>query len=61
MIDELDLLMEYVDCTNTTLTATFPYDDTYETLYSDADALKNAALISSHSTCSDEGAHSVFR
>jgi len=59
-LEEYDHLLTDVDCHESTMTITLRDDDAYNKARTACGSLINGLVVSSHFTCSDNGAHSVF-
>ena len=61
LLENFDHLLKDVDCSDSMMVVTFQYFEHYTTACSMSRSLLNGWIVSSHLTCSEEGAHSVFR
>lgn len=60
-LEDFDHLLDEVECNDSTMVVTFRYIENYRSAYAERYSMINGWIVSSHLTCSEEGAHSVFR
>lgn len=60
-LEEYDHLLDEVECNGSTMTLTIYNTQTYKKARSVCASLANGLVVSSHFTCSDNGAHSVSK
>lgn len=58
-LENYDHLLTDVECYESTMTITFRNGDAYNKAHTACGSLINGLVVSSHFTCSDDGAHSV--
>ncbi|KAF2707768.1 hypothetical protein K504DRAFT_43393 [Pleomassaria siparia CBS 279.74] len=59
-LEDYDHLLEEVDCSESVMTIAFRDTASYSKARTACEKLANGLVVSSHSTCSDTGAHAVF-
>jgi hypothetical protein len=60
-LEQFDHLLSEVDCTGPEMTITIREADSFNQARDACASLVDGLVVSSHVTCSDEGAHSFFR